>query len=91
MKVPGHKCPFCNKLIDALIDIEGEVSVVVEGNFCVCTKCGEILRFDKDIKSQLCTKNDMKEFKEQNLNAYLKTMEAQRYIKQKKTSNEWAK
>lgn len=91
IKVPGNHCPNCGRLIDLLTDIDGKEAEVQEGYYSICICCGEILRFDENIKSRLCTKADLKELKDADMDSYRKVLHAQKFIRKKRASGEWKK
>lgn len=44
-----------------------------------------------NLKSRLCTKADVRELRDNNLDKYVKALVAQKYIRKKRASGEWTK
>jgi len=59
--MPGQNCPYCDKHVDRASNAGPEGSNPEEGDFCVCIYCGEVGRFDADIKLQKTTPEDLAE------------------------------
>ena len=48
-KLPPDKCPWCGKVVNAASGV-GSRSAPRPGDFSVCDRCGEVLRFGSDLK-----------------------------------------
>lgn len=55
------KCPSCEKLQDRASNFDDSESKPIEGDFSVCNGCGDILRFDKDLKLVLASEKEIQE------------------------------
>lgn len=79
-KIPGNHCPSCKELIDEVTSIRDN-SRPSPGGFSVCIKCGEILRFDRQLRSQVATKEDLEEVRKIDIQAFMMLIKAQKIIR----------
>ena len=77
-------CPGCNAECVAIIG-----SDVKKDDFSVCSRCGSILQFNKDLTLRLCDyKDDVDLFCNTSLAAFNYITDARNYIKTRKELNE---
>ena len=57
-KVPGSPCPECNTLNDAATGLGG-AQAPCEGDICICFSCATVLSYDKDMKLQKMSKEQI--------------------------------
>lgn len=55
LRLPGHHCPKCGKLIDRLSDLNGDdlIGELSENMYSICICCGELLRNDYELEESL--------------------------------------
>lgn len=80
-RIPGNHCPSCKNLIDEVTSIRDKTSCPTPNTFSVCTKCGEVLRFDERLRSQKATKEDLDEVLKQDIEAFMMLLTAQKIIR----------
>ena len=81
IKIPGNYCPTCKSLIDELTSVRDKTSRPTPNTFSVCTKCGEILRFDQQLRSQTATEEDLEEVLIGDIEAFMMLLTAQQIIR----------
>lgn len=87
IRIPGNHCPTCKSLIDELTSVRGKTSTPTENTFSVCTRCGQILRFDKHLRSQIVTEQDLDEVMKQDLEGFMTLLIAQQIIRRDRGSS----
>jgi translation initiation factor 2B subunit (eIF-2B alpha/beta/delta family) len=80
-KIPGNHCPTCKSLIDQATSVRSKKTIIKPGAFSVCCTCGEILRFNQQLRSQIATKKDLNEVLKQDIEAFMMLIKAQEIIR----------
>jgi len=77
-------CPSCKHELDAATSADDSPRELKKGDFSLCMYCGEILRFEENLKLKVANQDDMEELLDDSIETYDQLLEYQEYFRSKK-------
>jgi len=76
----GNHCPNCLTFLNAASPLERDVAPK-ENDLSVCFRCGQLLKFNKDLKLVKLTDEELKHIKKEDFMAYETLIKTSEFIK----------
>lgn len=79
--IPPSPCPACQTMLDSATSLRDKKDKPDKHTLTVCFSCGELLRFDNDMKHERIPESMLREIKKEDPDSYGLLMHAQEAVR----------